>query len=266
MTLGLNKHFLFCLFSSTFVPARIFVAGKKGVTILWAMNHQITESWFYDRSWWCCFGNSKEKHNHVPVFCLVVHFRESQPPGKINHQWRPTTDRGQISMRSLSATVTWCLENYEKIPKTRVTGQICSKMVHLCPLNEMMVDLQQKTLPRVCRVPSSFIFTFFGIWLHCGTIELSGANLWLWTPHFRVHHKHLKTTHRRNRFGTPYRNASLHNERMVRCTHQARRPLRSWRKASRKLKRIPFLRRCDSMGTKGFLGRKVFNPSHPGWC
>lgn len=117
--------------------------NKRSHNSLGLLNHQITESWFYERSWWCWFwGIPRKKHNHVPVFYLVEHFRGSQLPGTITHQWRPTTDRGQINMRSLSATVTWCLENYEKIPKKGVTGQICSKMIHLCLLNEMMVDLK----------------------------------------------------------------------------------------------------------------------------
>ena len=60
----------------------------------------------------------------------------------------------------------------------RGAGQICSKMVHLCLLNEMMVDLQKKTLPRVCRVPLSFVFTFFGYMIAlCRRIKLSGAKL-----------------------------------------------------------------------------------------
>lgn len=89
--------------------------NKRSHNSLGLMNHQITESCMTGVGG-VGFGEFQEKkHNHVPVFYLVEHFRESQSPGTITHQWRPTTDRGQINMRSLSATVTWCLENYEKM-------------------------------------------------------------------------------------------------------------------------------------------------------
>lgn len=265
----------FCLFSSTFVSATNFCRGKKrSHNSLGLLNHQITESWFMTGVGGVGFGEFQEKHdNHVPVFYLVEHFRESQPPGTITHQWRPTTDRGQISMRSLSATVTWCLENYEKMG---LLGRSVARWsIWIFWMKWWLIC--NKRLYLECVGSPYHSSSLFGYMIAlCRRIKLSGAELvipfsfflftypmlWLCTPHFRVHHKHLNTTNIRNRFGDSLRNSST-NERMAGEMHprKARRPLRSWRKASRKLKRIPFLRRFH--GNKGIFGKEGFQPKPP---
>ena len=166
MTLGLNKHF-FLPFQQHFCVSHDFCRGKiKGVTILWAL--WITKSpnrGFMTGVGGVGFGEFQEKkHNHVPVFYLVEHFRESQSPGTITHQWRPTTDRGQINMRSLSATVTWCLENYEKMG---LLGRSVARWSIWIFWMKWWLICNKRLYLECVGSPYHSSSLFLGIWLHC---------------------------------------------------------------------------------------------------